>query len=41
MNNTEAQNPKTKLRIFFQAFVMAAVAILFLSGPALSADQKA
>ncbi len=41
MTNTETQNPETKRRICIRIFVMAAVAILFLSGPALSADQKA
>ncbi len=40
MTNTVVQNPETKPRIFIQVFVMALAAILFLSGPALSADQK-
>ncbi|TES93279.1 MAG: hypothetical protein E3J94_01670 [Desulfobacteraceae bacterium] len=41
MANTETQNIETKPRIFIQVFVMVVVAILFLSGPVLSADQKA
>jgi hypothetical protein len=41
MTNINNQQTKTKARIFIQLFVMALVVILFLSGPALSADQKA
>ncbi|MEE8429645.1 MAG: hypothetical protein V3S16_00160, partial [Candidatus Desulfatibia sp.] len=41
MTNTETQHIETKPRICIHVFVMAIVAILFLSGPALSADQTA